>query len=277
MDQSAVSDIFSTNPYLYQQFRTLSNQTYRATEPTFFNTECSKSITHTELMKFINSNPNKYLIFMFDYGDYGIYFEILNFNHIISNLSPNESQFYNYYNCIAKDVYYSSDTGFEIQLSPYIITRELTHIDEPKFYHDTSNFDPSFEALIDSFRYILDVDLYHPAYSVITLDVKSIYDIIFSRQLCITYFGDRINQFAKDATIKHFDIMIDMFLNYSYGQLILNWYLAENAKICNINFNTILLHYDFGFNVNINDFIERTEAERNRLISVIKKAIHNFL
>lgn len=101
----------------------------------------------------------------------------------------------------------------------------------------------------------------HPE-QFITLDVKSIYDIISSRPLCITFFGDRISQFAREATIKHFNILISTFLDHENGQLILNWYLAENAKICNINFDALLLFYDFGLNGNIAAFINETKPER---------------
>lgn len=157
MEQPGVSDVFSNSQYLYQQIRTLNSQTYQSTETIFYNIECSKLITHTELLKFINMRPNKYKIFLYNFEYNGIDLDILSFDHIISNTSHNdESQIYNYYNCYSKYIYYTDDDGFEAGLSPNIITRELTYINEPKFYHDISDFGGADENLIRSFNEIMD-------------------------------------------------------------------------------------------------------------------------
>ena len=79
MESNSLRDAFSRHPEILKSYRNLSRQTYNSTSDIFYNKECGKNITRVELKSYIESDPNQYKIFLYDFKYEGINMEVLSF------------------------------------------------------------------------------------------------------------------------------------------------------------------------------------------------------
>jgi hypothetical protein len=174
------------------------------------------------------------------------------------------------------------------------LVEKLSNHNKLNFYRDDEgNVTSSNDVMESLIHSIIDPTSYDENYAgKISLDVKSLYKVILTREPCINKYG---RNFAKVYVINEFNNIINGLLLDEYaGGWIMNSYITKNAEMLGISFDKSLLsepifleEYHVGNNMSekekhdayrlyILSFSNTTTNERNRVIRLIVDAINDF-
>jgi hypothetical protein len=296
-ERLALSTVYKQFPNVARNIRGTSQYIAKESEDVFYDVECNKRVKLGEILKFTATHPNRYTwIKRSDYED-TIFYQSYNFMYTRTVPKWKGNIFigydYLYHLLYMQSIIELRNIAASISVNSIVVPKLIP--DLPLIMDQDFGISEQFEdlAISEQFEDIdkwIDIDslidLINPnSYEIdsshyITLDVKSLYEVILNRDRCTDHFG---KIFAKLYVLREFTNFIDKFRQYKHGAIMINFYVADNANMLDIKYDKMLLMTapleteSFKF---IDEFwqqhIINTVSERERVIQVIKDAIQNF-
>jgi hypothetical protein len=281
-EQLALSTVYNQFPNVARNIRGTSQYIAKESQDVFYDVECNRRVKLGEILKFTATHPNRYTWIQRIDERSLIFYESFNFTYA-GTFPIWEGDTFVGYDYLYNLLYRQTNNDFPDRNLSGIITVPILLPDVSLIYDQNLNISEPFADLHSwvSLVDLIDQNSYETnSPHHITLDVKSLYKIILNRERCINHFG---KIFAKLYVLREFINFIDRMRQYKYGDISINFYIADNANMLDIEFDRMLLMTDVPQTEDIESMDEfwqqhiiNTGLERERVIQAIKDAIQKF-